>query len=69
MSTTDDWITNRITQAKNGHDLLTSLVVTRMNKLLRDRLTNEPLTQSELTAAAKQLIADMIPISPEPDAK
>ncbi len=65
MSTTSDWIRSRITQAKAGRPLLTSLVVTRMERILREQLTLRPLTQTELTAAAKGLIGDMIPLSQE----
>ncbi len=69
MSTTTDWITSRITQAKAGRHLLTSSVVARMDTLLRDQLARRPLTKAELTAVAKHLIMVMIPPSPETGAK
>ena len=68
MSTANDWITNRVTQAKDDKPRLTRSVVTRMDNLLRDRLTRS-LTQTELTTIAKQIIKDMIPPSPGTEAK
>ena len=65
MSITNDWITNKISQAKTGKELLTMPVVIRMENLLRDTLTCRSLTKKELAANAKQLIMDMIPPSPE----
>jgi hypothetical protein len=68
-TTTNDWITNRIAKAKAGQPLLTDSAATRMDHLVRDRLTSRPLTAAELTAVAKQLIGDMVPPLPETETK
>lgn len=59
----NDWITTRITDAKKGQDLLTSCVLTHMDDLLRHQLTQQSLSDTELTSVAKKLITDMIPPS------
>ena len=64
----NDWIITKITDAKKDHDLLTSFVLTRMDDLLRRQLSHRPLSNTELTAVAKQLITGMIPPSPETEA-
>lgn len=70
MSNGTDWITTRITEAKDATEaesdqhLLTKTVLIRMDELLKGQLSERQLSETELRAIAKELLAGMIPPRP-----
>ena len=69
MSTDDHWITTRIAEARTGHPSVSDAVSSRMAKLLKGQLSEQQLSQKDLTSVATALIADMVPAPPKADAK
>ena len=69
MSTDDDWITTRITEARTLHPLVTEAVSSRIAELLKGQLSEQQLSHVDLTSVAKALIANMVPAPPKTDAK
>ena len=69
MSTDDHWITTRITEARTRHPLVTEAVSSRMAELLKGQLSEQQLSQMDLTSVARALIADMVHAPPKADAK
>ena len=69
MSADDHWITTRIIEARKPHPLVTEAVSSRMAELLKGQLTEQQLSQKDLTSVARALIADMGPAPPKTDAK
>jgi hypothetical protein len=59
------WIPTLVRQAGAKHPLLTGLVATRAEDLLREVLSQRPLKNSELATIAKELLAGMAPASSE----
>jgi hypothetical protein len=57
------WIAARIVKCREGNDLVTDAVSVRMQKLLSDDLSEQPLSPAKLTSIAKLLVADMVPVS------
>ena len=66
MPTDQDWVTTRIREARNQHPLVTETASGHMAELLNGQLSEQQLSQKELTALANALMADMTP--PHPDA-
>jgi hypothetical protein len=61
MSNDSHWITTRIDAVRKRHSLVTEAVSDRLEKLLKEQLSDGQLTSTELTGVAKELIADMVP--------
>jgi hypothetical protein len=67
MPTDDVWISLRITEARKCYPLVTEAVVSRLDGMLRGRLSQRQLPRGELTSIASALIADMVAAPPESD--
>ena len=66
----EDWISDRVSAAQKAHATVTEAAATRMKGLLKDQLCERQLRPTELTEAAKQLIADMTALaSAKPEEK
>ena len=65
----DPWITTRITEAKTPHPLVTEAISSRMAELLKGQLSQQQLSQMDLTSLATELIAAMVLSPPTVDAK
>ena len=59
MPKDEPWIGERLQKCKNVHTSVTDSAVARLKALLEGDLGERPLTKSELTATAAQLMADM----------
>jgi len=69
MSNGNDWITSRITEARKAHPFVTQCVADRMEALLNAQLSDRHLSKTELTSVAQELIAGMVPVPPQAEAK
>ena len=69
MATDDHWIGTRITEARECHPLVTEAVSYRMAQVLKGQLSEQQLSQGDLTILAKALIADMDATPPKTEAK
>ena len=68
MTNNDDWVTTRITEASKRHPLVTEAVSSRMVQLLNAQLSDRHLTPANLKSVAAELIEDMVPFPPKPEA-
>ena len=59
MSTDKSWIENRLSEARQGQQLVTEAVVARMKELLDGQLTEQQLSAGKLIDIAIALLADM----------
>ena len=59
MSNDDNWIDERLAEAKQIHPLVTDATVTQMKSLLKGPISERPLRATELVDIATALIADM----------
>jgi len=69
VSTDDHWIGTRITEARICHPLVTEAVSYRMAQELKGQLSEQQLSQGDLTILAKALIADMDATPPKTDSE
>ena len=60
MQTDIDWVRVRLAHAREACPLITEAVSDRVEILLKGQLSDHLLTQGELTATAKALLADMV---------
>ncbi len=67
MPNNDQWITSRITEARNDHRLVTESVAARMEELLNGQIREGLLSRTELRDIAKDLVARMAPEPQEKD--
>ena len=69
MSKNEDWIDDRLSQAKQSQPLVTAEVDVRMRNLLNNQLSERALSATEFAETAKELIAKMnVPPQPESEA-
>lgn len=68
MATNDHWIANRVAEARERDPLVTEAASERIAVALGDQLSEQQLSNADLTSLAKELISDMIPASPRSDA-
>ena len=59
MSNNDNWIDERLAEAKQIHPLVTDATVTQMKSLLKGPISERPLRPNELADIARALITDM----------
>ncbi len=58
MSTKDAWIDQRLSEAREGNDLVTDSVETALRQSLAGIFCERKLTSKELTVAALNLLAE-----------
>ena len=69
MLNDDQWVTTRITEVIKLHPLVTEAVLARIGQLLKGQLSERQLTPTERKSVAGALIADMVPVPPNTEAK
>ena len=69
MSSDDNWIAIRTTEAWTSHPLVTDAVTARMAELLKGQLSEQQLSRADLTSIANAFIADMVSAPPKADTK
>ena len=69
MPTDYDWISTRVTKAREQHPSVTDAVSDLMAGLLKGELSERQISKLDLTKLAKELIMAMASTSPEKDAK
>jgi hypothetical protein len=66
MSKDETWIGKQLQECKSTHESVTDSTVARLKDLLEGKLGERPLTHSEMTATAAQLMDDMSkPVTPK----
>ena len=69
MSNDDHWIAARIGDAREQSPLITHAVSTLVGELLKGQLSQRQLPRGELSTVAIRLLADMIPVPRNTEAK
>ena len=69
MPNDHQWMTTRVTEAREEHPLVTEAVSARIAPLLKGELSERPASPARLAAVARALIADMSPAPPKVEAE
>ena len=64
MTREQDWVAQRVSEAREGEPLLTEAVAARMEELLRGVASEHTLKPGQLKKTADELLAHMDPTSP-----
>ena len=69
MSNDDHWVTTRITEVKQFHPLVTEAVLAQIGQLLKGELSERQLPAAERKSVAGALLADMVPVPSNVEAR